>query len=416
MTAPVWGLLEREQTRLRRRTRGLGLGSAVRTFHELAVPGLGSVWFARPLFLAALGIRLARKTGLQNIEVGNAIEALACWHARGDRDPRVLGRRKLAHLSGQFVDYKTARRRGFYVTTPMRQGTLIPLRALGLVEDGPQRFNAYTLTETGERLVDLVCADLRPNNSSVDAVLERWIRGDNGVHTQIMRQALDPRLPLPDAARELLRERLERSGEGARRRATALSWIREASTTTWEKCPAALDAEHWADLRSGAGFFGMQQAAVAVLDEVESVVRMLGRLPLKDAGDAVGSALAMLAERARGFLGEQHDPSPGHEAQAFAHGVTAPPNEALRSLTLRDGRGLELRGDVVVPGPVFPREGPLPGEERADDEETDEVELPAVTRKVLPDGISSRMYALHTLDLDLSGRLDAWLGQTAEEA
>jgi len=79
-----WGLLGPERLAGSRRTRPLGLGAAVRKFNQLAVPGLGGVWFAKQLFLATLGVIVADRLRQMNrnvktIETANAVEALACW-------------------------------------------------------------------------------------------------------------------------------------------------------------------------------------------------------------------------------------------------------------------------------------------------------------------------------------------------
>lgn len=42
-----------------RRTRTLSLGATVRAFNDLAVPGLGGVWFGKQLLLATLGVAIA---------------------------------------------------------------------------------------------------------------------------------------------------------------------------------------------------------------------------------------------------------------------------------------------------------------------------------------------------------------------
>ena len=54
-------------------------------YRALNSPG-GGVWFGKQVFLATLGVAAAvrvRSTGgrCQNIEVANAVEALACWMA-----------------------------------------------------------------------------------------------------------------------------------------------------------------------------------------------------------------------------------------------------------------------------------------------------------------------------------------------
>ena len=86
MIEGAWGLLGPEFLPNARRTRTLGLGASVRRFNDLAVPGLGGVWYGKQLLLATLGVAVAeaaRSQGVkvQNIEVANAIEALACWLA-----------------------------------------------------------------------------------------------------------------------------------------------------------------------------------------------------------------------------------------------------------------------------------------------------------------------------------------------
>jgi len=62
---------------------------------------------------------------------GDAVEALAYWLALGSngwkRDPRLPGALKLSGKND--LSFATARKRSFYVTQPMRQATVRPLRA-----------------------------------------------------------------------------------------------------------------------------------------------------------------------------------------------------------------------------------------------------------------------------------------------
>ena len=51
-----WGLLGPEAISSSRRTRSLGIAASVRRFNDLAVPGLGGVWFGKQIFLALLGV------------------------------------------------------------------------------------------------------------------------------------------------------------------------------------------------------------------------------------------------------------------------------------------------------------------------------------------------------------------------
>ena len=55
----MWGLLGPETLPSLRRTRGLGIAASVRRFNDLAVPGLGGVWFGKQIFLALLGVAVA---------------------------------------------------------------------------------------------------------------------------------------------------------------------------------------------------------------------------------------------------------------------------------------------------------------------------------------------------------------------
>ncbi|MDG4553371.1 MAG: hypothetical protein P9E24_03845 [Candidatus Competibacter sp.] len=169
MTGPIWGLLGPATLFSERRTRTLGLGAAVRTFNDLAVPGLGGVWFGKQLFLATLGVvvaKQARNEGrrIQNIETANAIEALACWLALNSNgwkpDSRLRGATKMQGKTD--LSFATVRKSGFYVIQPMRMATVQPLLALGLVEAGSERFNAFRCATHGLRFVDAACSDFNP--------------------------------------------------------------------------------------------------------------------------------------------------------------------------------------------------------------------------------------------------------------
>jgi hypothetical protein len=133
----AWGLLGPETLANERRTRTLDLGAGVRAFNDLAVPGLGGVWFGKELLLATIGVAIGervRNSGqrAQNIEVANAVEALACWLALGSngwkRDPRLRSALKLSGKND--LSFATARKRSFYVTQPMRQATANPVARL----------------------------------------------------------------------------------------------------------------------------------------------------------------------------------------------------------------------------------------------------------------------------------------------
>jgi hypothetical protein len=84
------------------------LGAAVLQFNQLALPGVGGVWFAKQIFLATLGVRIANRLRLnvKAIEIANAVEALAWWCAFRSNgwtsDFRLRGSQKLVGADEQF--------------------------------------------------------------------------------------------------------------------------------------------------------------------------------------------------------------------------------------------------------------------------------------------------------------------------
>ena len=105
-----WGILGPGSVESVRRVRTLGLASSTRLFNELAVPGLGGVWFGKQLLFSTLGVMVAEQAALRGksvtqIEVANAIEALACWMALAEEpqagEGRIRGTTKLAGLSAK---------------------------------------------------------------------------------------------------------------------------------------------------------------------------------------------------------------------------------------------------------------------------------------------------------------------------
>jgi hypothetical protein len=231
----AWGLLGPEMLASERRTRTLGLGATVRSFNDLAVPGLGGVWFGKQLFLATLGVAIAERVRgsgkrAQNIEVANAVEALACWLALNGtgwgRDPRLRGATKMRDKSD--LSFTVMRKPSFYVTQPMRQATVQPLRALGLVESKGERFNAFACTQVGHDFINAMCADFNPHNRRVLDHLVGWAQGahDNVRQSGQLTRALTPLTSMPTNAREFLRERLvQGAGDAGSRRRKALEWV-----------------------------------------------------------------------------------------------------------------------------------------------------------------------------------------------
>jgi hypothetical protein len=431
LSAIAWGLLGPEALASERRTRTLGLGATVRSFNDLAVPGLGGVWFGKQLLLATLGVAIAervRNSGkhAQNIEVTNAVEALACWLALDfsgwKRDPRLRGALKL--FGKKDLSFATACKRSFYVTQPMRQATVQPLRALGVVEANGERFNAFRCTQYGEAFINAAWAAFKPHKRSVLDHLVMWARGihDNVKTSSELTVALSPLEPMSESAREFLRERIvQGTGTGASRRRRALEWVealRDKRQIEWDAKPAMVDELHWRDLRAGALFFATRDAAISLLDQIESLIGNAAdqRMSL-DATlpETVTDKVKSLREHAQTFLDDNYDPSPVGEATMFCRECTQDVDaRLLEKLLLREGHVLQQRGRDIIPGVAF-RGAPVnpSGAARSPEEDGAEDEVTQVIP--LPEGISHRVRNLFLLNLDLRSELGKWLAGPTDD-
>ncbi len=397
----------------------------MRTFNQLAVPGLGGVWYGRQLLLATLGVAVAeearrRGSKVQNIEVTNAIEALACWLAfRGNgwgRDSRLRGNTKLQGKDD--FSFRRVRQRNFYVTQPMRMATVQALPALGFVASDSARFNAFRCSEEGRVFVEKATERNSPYNRSVIDHLTCWAQmKDDRVDTEALRQALSPLNGFSVETIPLLRERLIQGGnessEDKARRSNALTWIEALRTytpdgLTWEQRPKEIAEKHWHDLQAGALFFETREAAIAMLDATEVHIgnqtagkscSLKAKMP-----EALKPAIENLKSAASEYLTFGHADT---EAIRFCRDcVDADPSSILRSLVERDGHVLRLIGDVVKPGQAFRGSPPAAEQVGADN---DDQETPQSGDIPLPVGISYRVRNLYLLNLDMHGELDAWL-------
>lgn len=314
----TWGVLGPGRIESVRRVRTLQLAATTRDFNERAVPGLGGVWFGRQLFLATLGLRVAERATARGSQAGkvavaNAVEALACWLAikgglrAGER--RVRGTMLLAGKAD--LSFRSMSRPGFYVSQPMRMGTVNALPALGFVEAAGSRFSAFFCNADGDAFIDAVAEGCRPYGRDLVEHLAMWVCGETDqVNTDALYRALAPVLPLPLRARELLQTRLEQgaAGESAQdrtRRRDALRWVRArrrgAPPVTWDARPAEITlAAHWADLHAGALFFIARDAALAVLEALELEIATPERRV------AIGGGLPANRPAGRGGAALQH--------------------------------------------------------------------------------------------------------------
>ena len=424
----IWGLLGPEDLFSQRRTRTLGLGAVVRRFNDLAVPGLGGVWFGKQLFLATLGVAVAEKvTALgkrfQNIEVANAIEALACvlaYETTGwQKDPRLRGRAKMQGKTDH-LSFAAVRRPSFYVTQPMRRATVQPLPALELVKADGGRFNTFKVglpendsdanISTGMKFINAVCEHCRPHRSSVVDVLANWIAGsDKKMSTDEMREALSPLKEMPPRARQFLKERLVQNNP---RRRNALTWVDEVRKDqdhdpSLAVQPNAIDGEHWRDLRAGTLFFAARAAALHLLDKIEEHLgeKTPKSMPLAHT-DPIKQEMADLRSKAQAFLDSKYESD--LEATAFCRECSDLSDaEVLKHLVRRDGQGLLLRSgeSLVEGGPKF--RGFKADVGNAEFNTEDEgAEADVETSQLFPEHMSPRVTNLYYLNLDLHGKLD----------
>ncbi|CAJ0681551.1 hypothetical protein R82526_01286 [Ralstonia mannitolilytica] len=428
MLENTWGLLGSEFLSNSRRTRTLGLGAAVRLFNDLAVPGLGGVWYGKQLLLATLGVAVAERARnkgakVQNIEVANAIEALACWLAFRENnwksDPRLRGNTKLQGKDDDF-SFARVRQRNFYVTQPMRMATVQALPALGLADADGARFNAFRCTDAGTVFIEEACRAYRPYNRSVIDHLVQWVLGqDRRADTDALRNALSPLTSLSTDTLPLLSERLFQGGieesEDKLRRRNALAWVegvrQKPDKNGWDAKPQCIDERHWHDLVAGAKLFSTRDAAIAVLDALEAHIGNKTQGMSHSLHTAVPDTLlplfTSLQTAAQAFLDTKHA---DENATAFCRECAKDDASAvLRSLVVRDGHVLRLVGELVKPGPAF-RGSALTNIEAGGNGE----DLPVTKGIPLPEGISYRMRNLYLLNLDLHGDLNQWLNPIAD--
>lgn len=422
MLQEAWGLLGGEHLGNARRVRTLGLGAAVREFNECAVPGLGGVWFGKQVLLATLGIVVAeraRHAGAQvrNIEVANAIEALACFLAfQGNawaQDPRLRGVQKLQARGGDLA-FSKVKQRSFYVTQPMRMSTVQALPSLGFAASDGVRFNGFASTELGRAFVACACDGFRPSNRDLVDHLVKWVMaGEDRVPVQTwqLTLALNPTTPLPGAASRVLSEGLNRDDAmQSRRRSQVLAWVellrqRAPNQLGWAQRPAGIEPSHWDDLASGAKFFAVRAASLEVLDAMEAAMaaktgECVFALGTDSLPGTVIERLSLLRASATSYLAMGH---PQRDAAAFSRECLRGDAEALGALVARDGAVLRLRGTEIRPGAAFSFAAAPP------DAVADELGAPEVSRLGLPPDMSYRVGNLFLLNLDMRGQLQAWL-------
>ncbi len=423
MNSIKWGLLGPEYLSNMRRIQHLNLRAAVRYFNDLAVPGLGGVWYGKQLLLATLGVAVAeeaRKRGakVQNIEVANAIEALACMRAYErngwEPDSRLKGITILP--SEADICFKKARKKGFYVTQPMRMATVQALPALGLVEADSTRFNTFNCTQAGRDFIEAATHEYRPYNRTVFEHLVQWVlMRDTRVESNVLSHALLPLNSLSSEAVKLLNERLIQGGNEANedkdRRRNALSWVKviqkSSKKITWEHPPKEITPEHWRDIKAGALFFKIRQFALTALNITEVYIanQTNGKsISLRNSvPEVVAEPLRATKNTANEYLSKYNELN--QDVKDFCIECTRNDlSDILRNLIKRDGHVLCLtNNDNIKPGPAF--SGKLL-EENNKQEDSQSLE-----DRLFPADISYRIKNLYLLNLDMQNSLDKWLAK-----
>jgi len=416
---PLWGLLGMDNIDLTRRTRTLRLGQVVRRFNELAVPGLGGMRYAKQIYLAALGIAVAERARsvrkVRNIEVANAIEAISCLvsfeNNNWKRDPKLRGINKLKNKDT--ILFSIARKKGFYVTQPMRMGLVQVLPALRLVQSDTLRYNSFELTATGYLLVDKISSkypEVHGKKGLVDHLVS-WVGGmvtEKSIRkNEKVRKLLSPLVRLDNSGRKLIESFVLKQGDewSIQRRRSIWNWVEMDYLTTtghssWSKRPTCIDDQHWKDLKSGAGFFKVRKQALDLLDELEIIISKTSknRITFKQASEILKNNVGKLKKSAQYFLDLGHDPSKGKEAGNFCIECLDQEN-VIKTLVIRDNIGLQKRDEFIVPGPAF--KGEFLNHTNSEEDQSIITENP--DDPILPDNISYRVLNMYYLQKDLRG-------------
>lgn len=386
-----WGILAPDTVISLRRQQNLGLGAAVRHFNDRAVPGLGGMWFPMPILWSVLAVSIAEELGRPALPIGNAVEALMMRDAVQDRtmDRRVRGTRKMQDMKDW--SFRNLTRRGTYVVQPIRMAMVQPLVALGFVHGS--RYGAFRIDEAGRKMLELPVMD------DCRKVLRNWARGGRAVSPQ----ALSPVGTVPPEVRKLIIARLQDGTDAAAVRRRNLIELGAGPSAGQLESPDPLsyiDPAHWTDLRAGAAFMDLRDAALAVLDRIEQGLMRLrdDNQPVRLSPQDAAWDAEIQIERLRCLAKEKGDRIyDGAEptSRAFLAEIrNSEDPELLQKLAARDGTAVALRDGHLCLGPAA-------GGIRTDDDPDAEVSPPN-------DGGFApqlfRLFNLHCLATELGGK------------
>lgn len=403
-----WGLLGPAVIPSSRRTRTLGVSNVIRAYNELAVPGIGNIWFAKQLLLSLLGIQLAENLRAEgrrasNIAAANAVEALSClliFRQTGfAANAKMRGNTKLQHGDMSFSKLSST---SGYVTQPMRMSSVQPLLALGLVEsDGSQRFNSYRCSEMGTLLIEKSHSN-SPGRSPQTRLLQ-WAHG-SAPHN-ILSTYLDPRQSINPMSAAMIRESLAKSADKERRLAL-MSWLKNAPLTITERDidHSSLSPVHIEQIKDGARFTAMRDAAHLFLDKCEEYLRRTTDKNIevhdKSLHDHLKDEHTHLNKAALDYSDGWSRLKDGVDSAKYFSELCKASNSvrALRELVRRDGTILRIENDTILPGSAFEYEL-TSAEEAIDPDDPDTV---AEDHHISwPKNLSPRLENFHYLILDL---------------
>tara|TARA_R110002074_G_scaffold136725_2_gene281516 strand:+ start:224 stop:1435 length:1212 start_codon:yes stop_codon:yes gene_type:complete len=348
-----WGILAPDTLVSLRRQQNLGLASAVRHFNDRSVPGLGGMWFPMPILWSVLAVSIAEELRVPALPVGNAIEALMMREAtkEGLADSRVRGIRKMQGLEDW--SFTNLKRRGTYVVQPIRMAMVQPLVALGFVRGC--RYGAFTIHTAGAQMLKL------PVMASYRRVLGEWAHGRSPRGLNKVIEDLSPNAAVPDEVRKLIFARLiggDDPSASRRRTLVALGTGPSASQLDATEPLSGITPDHWTDLRAGAAFMDLRNAALAVLYRLEHCLLQLrdanepAVLSVGEASKLAGEPLAVLRQCAR-QQGERIDAGAEVTSRKFLFQVRdLPESQLLKTLAEREGTVIRWRDGRIGLGPA----------------------------------------------------------------
>lgn len=400
-----WGILAPDMVISHRRQQNLGLAAAVRYFNDRAVPGIGGMWFPMPILWSVLAVSIAEELGVPALPVGNAVEARVMLGAiHGPQDRRVRGARKMQGLENS--SFRDLSRRGIYVVQPIRMAMVQPLVALGFVQGS--RYGTFRIHNAGQKMLDL------PVMKEPRRVLGEWAHGRRRHGLKEVIETLSPIGKVPDEVRKLIRARLLEGADAGSVRRRNLVNLGSGPSAAQLECKTPLpeiEPEHWSDLRAGAAFMDLRDAALAVLDGLEQHL-----LELRDNNEPVGllakeagkikimgqqlAALRALAKERGNLINAGREPS----SQSFVAEIRSLQDpQLLQKLAERDSTVICWRRDHITLGPAA-------GELRRNPDPDDESRLPR-DETFAPQLF--RLYNLHCLATELSGGVNPGIRDAA---